>query len=67
MCKFEINDKEISIYMKDNLLSNEKDYIYEIKEFKGLSLMKIIYKGIGEYSGEKSILIDFQKNNKKNN
>lgn len=60
-CKFEMNGDDLSVSIDDASLSNGEDYIYEWKEYEGLDLKKIIIKGIGEFRGEKSILMDTSK------
>ena len=44
--------------MGDVKLSKDKDFIYEEVDYSSVGIKKIIIKGIGEYSGQKGLLIN---------
>ena len=57
--EFEVNDEgQLIIIDEGQILTEEKDYTIEEKDYAEIGVKKIIIKGFGEYLGEKNILID---------
>ena len=56
--KFNINGDDITINFENSELSEGIDYICEEVDYPGIDLKKIIFRGIGDFIGQKRILID---------
>ena len=60
--KIKMDEDGISVSFKGNELSEGIDYTWEEVDYPGIDIKKIFFKGMGEYAGQKRILIDMAKN-----
>ena len=60
--KIKIEEDKISVSFKGNDLFEGIDYACEEVDYPGIGIKKIFFKGMGEYAGQKRVLIDMAKN-----
>lgn len=56
--KIEIDEDGLNVSFDNNPLAEGEDFICEEVDYSGVGIRKMLIKGIGEYSGQKGILID---------
>lgn len=56
--KIKIDGEDLNVSIGEIKLTKDKDFIYEEVDYSEVGIKKIVIKGIGEYSGQKGILID---------
>ena len=61
--KIKFDDGDLKVTIGKNELTEEEDFICEEVDYSGVGIKKIVIKGIGEYSGQKGILIDEDNSN----